>query len=138
MAQNLKFSAAQNILYTSSDSNQCLLQLSLGEKYAESGLADLSIRCGVPNRVPTGKTFRSRIERIEETQIREALTQANDQVLCALKKYGVFKRKATVAIDYTHQPFYGNPNTKNVIGNKPDRGTTWGYCYASIHVLFNK
>jgi hypothetical protein len=34
----------------------------------------------------------------------------------------------------TRQPFYGDPDAKNVIGGKQDRGTTGGYTYASIDI----
>jgi hypothetical protein len=70
----LKFPAAQNSLYSGSEINQCLIQLSLREDYAESGLANLSLKCTFPNRVPTGRTFRRRIERLEIKEIRKALT----------------------------------------------------------------
>lgn len=133
--EHLKFPAAKNSLYNSKDINHCLIQLSLSEGYAESGLADLSQKCNPKNRVPTGRTFRARIERLEEKQIHEALTKSNDQVLQVAKSYGVFRRKAVVAIDYTRDLFYGNPNTKNVVGGKQEKGTTWGYCYASIDVV---
>lgn len=133
--EHLKFSAAKNSLYSGSDINQCLIQLSLSEAYAESGLDTLSVKCNQRNRVPTGRTFRERIERLQETQIRKALTQANDQVLCVLKRHGVFKRRAVVAVDYRRQLFYGNPNATNVIGGKHERGTPWGYTYASIDVV---
>jgi len=132
---HLKFPAAKNSLYTSSHINHCLLQLSLSEGYAESGLTNLSVKCNPKNKVPTGRTFRGRVERLQEKEIREALIQANDQALGALKSRGVFKRRATVAIDFTRDLFYGNPNTKNVIGGKQERGTTWGYCYASIDIV---
>ena len=131
----LKFPSAKNSLYNSNDINQCLIQLSLSQSYAESGLADLSEKCDKSNRVPTGRTFRGRIERLAEKQIRDALIQANDQVLLILRSYSIFRRKATVAIDYTRQPFYGNPDAKNVIGGKQERGTTWGYTYASIDIV---
>ena len=131
----LHFPVAKNSFYTSSDINQCLIELSLSKSYAESGLACLSEKCNMPNRVPTGRTFRGRIERLAEKQIREALIEANDQVLLILRRYSIFKRKAVVAIDYTRQPFYGNPDTKNVIGGKQERGTTWGYTYASIDIV---
>jgi putative transposase len=131
----LKFSVAKNNLYTCNDINQCLIELSLTQSYAESGLADLSEKCNLPNKVPTGRTFRGRIERLAEKQIRDSLIQANDQVLLILRSYCVFRRKATVAIDYTRQPFYGDPDTKNVIGGKQERGTTWGYTYASIDIV---
>ena len=131
----LKFPAAKNSLYASSDLNQCLIQLSLSKSYAESGLANLSERCATSNKVPTGRTFRGRIERLAEKQIRDALIQANDQVLLTLRSYSLFRRKATVAIDYTRQPFYGNPDAKHVMGGKQERGTTWGYTYASIDIV---
>jgi putative transposase len=131
----LKFPIAKNNLYTSNDINHCLIELSLSQSYAESGLANLSEKCNLPNKVPTGRTFRGRIERLAEKQIRDALTQANDRVLLTLKSNCVFRRKATVAIDYTRQPFYGDPDTKNVIGGKQERGTTWGYTYASIDIV---
>lgn len=73
------------------------------QSYAESGLADLSEKCNMPNRVPTGRTFRGRIGRLAEKQIREALIEANDQVLLILRRYSVFRRKAVVAVDYTRQ-----------------------------------
>ena len=132
---HLQFPSAKNSLYNSSHINQCLIQLSLSKNYAESGLADLSEKCDTSNKVPTGRTFRGRIERLSEKQIRDALIQANDQVLLKLRSYSVFRRKAVVAIDYTRQPFYGDPDAKNVIGGKQERGTTWGYTYASIDIV---
>lgn len=131
----LKYPSAKNSLYTSNDINQCLIQLSMSKGYAESGLANLSEKCKSPNKVPTGRTFRGRIERLAEKQIRDALITANDQVLLILKSYCIFRRKATLAIDYTRQPFYGDPDTKNVIGGKQEKGTTWGYTYASIDIV---
>jgi hypothetical protein len=132
---HLQFPSAKNSLYSSNDINQCILELSLHKSYAESGLADLSEKCSPKNKVPTGRTFRGRIERLAEKQIREALIEANDEVLLILRRYCIFKRKATVAIDYTRQPFYGDPDTKNVIGGKRDRGTTWGYTYGSVDIV---
>jgi putative transposase len=133
--EHLKFPSAKNSLYTSCDINQCLIELSLSKNYAESGLANLSEKCDATNKVPTGRTFRGRIERLAEKQIREALIQSNDQVLLILRRYSIFRRKAVVAIDYTRQPFYGDPDTKNVIGGKQERGTCWGYTYASIDIV---
>jgi len=73
----LKFPVAKNSLYTNSDINQCLIQLSLSQNYAESGLANLQEKCGRSNKVPTARTFRGRIARLSEKQIRNALIQAN-------------------------------------------------------------
>jgi putative transposase len=135
LSEHLRFPAGKNSVYSSGNIHNCLIQLSLSEGYAESGLASLSVKCSLQNRVPTGRTFRGRIERLEEGDIREALTRANDQVLRAIKSHGVFKRRAVAAIDYTREPFYGNPNAKNVVGGRQERGTAWSYCYASIDIV---
>jgi len=133
--EHLKFPTAKNSIYNTSDINHCLIQLSLSEGYAESGLANLAEKCNPKNNTPTGRTFRARIESLDETQIREALTNSNDQVLQVIKSCGLFRRKAVVALDYTRDLFYGNPNAKNVVGGKQEKGTTWGYSYASIDVV---
>lgn len=130
----LTYPSGRNSLYNSSQINRCLIQLSLSKSYAESGLADLQEKCR-SNKVPTGRTFRGRVQRLAEKQIRDSLTAANDEVLHTLRGYGVLRRKAAVAIDYTTQPFYGDPDARNVIGGKHDRGTNWGYTYASIDIV---
>lgn len=135
MSKHLKFPAAKNSLYSSRNIHGCLLQLSLREGYAEGGLANLSLRCNLPNRVPTGRTFRGRVEQVEKGEVRRALTEANDEVLRTLKGFGVFRRRAVVAIDYVRKPFYGDPDAKMVVGGPYDRGTCWCYCYASIHIV---
>jgi len=143
MNQHLKFPAAKNSTYSSTDINHCLVQLSLSESYAESGLDTLSEKCdsqnkgktSIQNKVPTGRTFRGRIERLQETQIRQALTEANDQLLQTLQGCGVFRRNAVAAIDYNRDLFYGDQNAKNVIGGEHERGTSWAYCYGTIHVV---
>lgn len=135
MAKHLKFPAAKNSLYNTKNIHSCLLQLSLRGGYAEGGLADLSLRCSLPNHVPTGRAFRGRVERVDVGEIRRSLAEANDEVLRTLKGFGVFKRKAAAAIDYKRVPYYGSPSAEMVVGGPYDRGTPWCYCYASIHIV---
>jgi hypothetical protein len=92
MAKHLKFPAARNSLYSTRDIHGCLLQLSLREGYAEGGLTNLSLRCNLPDKAPTGRTFRGRVERVEVREIRRTLTEANDEALRTLKGFGVFRR----------------------------------------------
>ncbi len=135
MTEHLKFPAAKNSLYSTRDIHGCLLHLSLREGYAEGGLANLSLRCNLSNKVPTGRTFRGRVERVEAKEIREAFIEANDEVLRTVRGFGVFRRRAVVAIDYNRKPFYGDSKVKMVVGGPYDRGTSWSYCYASIHIV---
>ena len=79
---------------------------------------------------------RKKLERLSAQTIRDALIQANDQVLLILEGCSSLRRKATVAIDYTRQPFFGDPDAKNVIGGKNTREEqTGGYTYASIDIV---
>ena len=135
MSRHLKFPAAGNSLYSSREINSCLLNLSLMGGYAEGGLADLSLRCSLPNHVPTGRAFRGRVERVEVGEVRRILTEANDEVLHTLKGFGIFRRKAVVAVDYKRKPYYGDPCVEMVVGSPNVKGTSWCYCYASIHIV---
>jgi hypothetical protein len=60
--QHLKFPSAPNSLYNTRDINTCLLQLSIKESYAQGELANLQLKLTLPSRVPTGHTFRNKIE----------------------------------------------------------------------------
>ena len=135
MSTYLKFPSAPNSLYGTRKINACLLQLSLREGYAQGELANLQLKLNMRGWVPTGHTFRNRIEALSRNQVQEAFTFANDEILKAFKGQGILKRNAIVAIDYTHDPFYGDINAPMVIGGKQDRGTYWGYHYASIHIV---
>jgi hypothetical protein len=135
MSEYLKFQSAPNSLYNTRNINTCLLQLSIKEGYAQGELANLQLKLNTPSRVPTGHTFRNRVETLSKDQVQKAFTEANDEIIKILKAQGVFKRYAIVAIDYTHDPFYGDINAPMVIGGKQDRGTCWGYHYASIHIV---
>lgn len=135
MSEHIKFPSASNSLYNTRAINACLMQLSIREAYAQGELANLQLKLKLPSWVPTGHTFRSRVEALSRDQVQSAFTLANDEILKILKGCGVFKRHAVVAIDYTHDPFYGDINAPMVIGGKQDRGTCWGYNYASIHIV---
>lgn len=135
MNRHLKLEAARNSVFSSRHIHSCLLHLSLNEGYAEGGMVSLSSKCSLPNKVPTGRTFRDRVERVKAEEVCRSLTEANDEALRTLKGFGAFRRRAVVAIDYTRKPFYGDPNAEMVIGGPYLTGTPWSYCYASIHVV---
>jgi len=134
MNQYLKFPSAPNNLYNTRNINTCLLQLSIKESYAQGELANRQLKLTLPSRVPTC-TLRNKIETLNRNQVQQAFTAANDETIKILKAHGIFKRNAIVAIDYTHDPFYGDINAPMVIGGKQDRGTCWGYHYASIDIV---
>jgi putative transposase len=135
MSEHLKFPSAPNSLYNTRNINACLLQISIKEGNAQGELANLQLKLNMPRWVPTGHTFRNRVEAQSRDHVQAAFRWANDEIIKILKGKGVFKRHTTVAIDYTHDPFYGDINAPRVIGGKQDRGTCWGYHYASIHVV---
>lgn len=135
MGRHLKFEAARNSVFSSRDIHSCLVHLSLNEGYAEGGMANLSSKCSLSSKAPTGRTFRNRVERVEAKEVRRSLNEANDEVLRTLKGLGVFRRRAVVAIDYVRKPYYGDPNAEMVVGGPYLMGTPWYHCYASIHLV---
>ena len=136
MSQHLSFEAAPNRSYTPKEINMCLLYMCLNEEYAEGGMSALSSEIELPNRVPTGRTVRNRLQTQNAREILAEVTQANDALLYKLRQFGVFRRRVTVAIDFTRNLFYGDhEHTPRVLGGKYEKGTCYGYKYASIHVV---
>jgi hypothetical protein len=134
--QHLMFEAAQNSVYTSLKIIRCLLYLCLNKEYAEGGMTTLSSQTKLPNKVPTGRTLRNRFQTINAKEAHENLTEANNALIGKLRKLGVFRRKVTVAIDFTRNLFYGDhEHTPRVRGGKFEKGTCYGYVYASIHIV---
>lgn len=98
----------------------------------------LSDKTELPNKVPTGRTLRNRLQTANAKDIQTCLTEANDTLLNKLRKLGqgIFKRKVTVAIDFTRNLFYGDhEHTPRVRGGKYEKGTCYAYVYASIHIV---
>jgi hypothetical protein len=130
------FEAAQNSVYTSLKIIRCLLYLCLNKEYAEGGMTTLSSQTKLPNKVPTGRTLRNRLQTINAKEAHENLTEANNALIGKLRKLGVFRRKVTVAIAFTRNLFYGDhEDTPRVRGGKFEKGTCYGYVYASIHIV---
>jgi hypothetical protein len=110
MGRHLKFEAARNSVFSSRNIHSCLLHLSLREGYTEGGMADLSSKCSLSSKVPTGRTLRNRVERVEAKEVRRSLNEANDEVLRTLKGLGVFRRRAVVADSQ-----YSSENVRDLI-----------------------
>jgi len=63
------------------------------------------------------------------------LTEANDEALRRLKAMGVFRRRAIAAVDYTYQPYYGDPNAPMVVGGRYQLGSPWFYAHAGLRLV---
>ena len=106
----LSLEAAANTVYTSRQIISYLLYLCIKKEYAQGGMTILSNKTKCPKKVPTGRTLRNRLQTTNAKDIQTYLTEANNALLNKLRKlgHGIFKRKVTVAIDFTRNLFYGD------------------------------
>jgi hypothetical protein len=79
---------------------------------------------------PASRTVRYRLEKMKFLEIMNAFQKINGNILHTVKKWGKFKLPVLLSIDITHIHFYGK-RRKFVRGMEEDRGTRYGYAYAS-------
>ena len=95
---------------------------------------------------PSGRTLRYRLGKLEFSEVESAFLKANQKILSYFRKKRKFKRVLSlfkkgkkphlvvlISIDKTHEPCYGK-RRKYACGMKRDRGTNYGYEYASVVV----
>jgi hypothetical protein len=128
--EHLAIPAAPNSHFKSEELLESLVYLSLGKRYAESGLEDL--RC--TREAPSSDTLLRRLKMVKSEDAHGMLVQANDEVIRKLKRRRVFRMPVLAAIDYSDDRFYGRYNSK-IRRSKKDRGTNLFYTHASLHVV---
>jgi hypothetical protein len=128
--EHLVMPAASNSHFTNEQMAECLLYLSVEERYAESGLEDL----GFNREAPSADTLLYRLKKLESDDAHSMLVDVNDAILDELRKRGVFRKPVIAAIDLTDDPYYGEYN-KHLRRSRKERGTNLFYTYASFHIV---
>ncbi len=130
LKEHLIIPGAPNSHYKSEELLQCLVYLSLGKRYAESGLEDLACT----REVPSADTLLRRLRIVKSDEAYDMLVQANDEVIRKLRRRRVFRMPVLVAIDFSDDRYYGEYNSK-IRRSKKDRGTNLFYTHASLHIV---
>ena len=96
--------------------------------YAESAMKALA--AGLGRDVPSGRWIRDRVRSVPEQRMFAALSDGIDMTVAQLKKTGMLRGPATVAIDKHLIPRYDKRPDPYLVGSKPKDGTTLfeGYC----------
>lgn len=81
-------------------------------------------------RHPSPRLIRHRLEKLEFSEVMNAFQKINKNILNFVKKKRKFKMPVLLSIDITHKHFYGK-RRKYACGMERDRGTNYGYKYAS-------
>ncbi len=128
--EHLVIPSAPNCHYKTEELVQCLVYLSLGKRYAESGLDDLACT----REAPSADTLLRRLKIVKSDDAYDMLVQANDEVIRKLRRRRVFRRPVLAAIDFSDDRYYGEYNNK-IRRSKKDRGTNLFYTHASLHIV---
>jgi len=129
--EHLVIPSAPNSHFKSDELVRCLIYLSIGKRYAESGLEDL----GCTRESPSADTLLRRLKMMKSSEdAYSMLVQANDEVLRKLRRRRIFRMPVIVAIDFSDDRYYGRYNSK-IRRSKKDRGTDLFYTHASLHIV---
>jgi hypothetical protein len=128
--EHLVIPSAPNCHFKSEELAQCLIYLSLGKRYAESGLEDLACT----REAPSADTLLRRLKKVKSDDAYAMLVQTNDEVIRKLRRRRVFRMPVLAAIDFSDDRYYGEYNSK-IRRSKKDRGTNLFYTHASLHIV---
>jgi len=88
--------------------------------------------------VPNAKTVFRRIKKIDTKEWIFRYERANRKLLEHARKARVFKGFVDLSIDIHDIPYYGDKNTKGVVGTKRKLGTNWAFRYMTVCVTSQK
>ena len=109
----------------------------------EDAVKSVKRRCPIVHgmklpKVPTAHTVFDRIRKVSTKEWIERFEEANDKLLKMAKKRRAFKGFVDLAVDLHGVPFYGNKNTRGIVGTQKKRGTHWVYQYMTVCVTAQK
>jgi predicted house-cleaning noncanonical NTP pyrophosphatase (MazG superfamily) len=82
--------------------------------------------------IHSNKKILETISEFDLDDINEIILETREVIFRVLKRFGFYKRKTIVSIDFHDKPFYGNKHIKEIIGTKRKLGTNFAYRYATI------
>lgn len=83
-------------------------------------------------KIYSNKKILDTVGNFDQGMIEEFAMQTRKVIFKVAKRFGFCKRKTIVSIDFHDKAFYGNKNTKEVVGTKRKLGTNFAYSYITI------
>jgi hypothetical protein len=134
------FEMKQFAWYKKADLIDLALRIALMNCYAEGYTKALRKEKKKKNKkerksTPTSETF---LDYLKTQNINDILEIAKTQIAqCTelLVKKGVTLNNLAIAFDWHDVRFYGKHDKEGVLGTKPERGTSYAYCYLTVSVI---
>jgi hypothetical protein len=138
---SIPISGRHNALYDEKDLHHALIELSISNGYAESGMKGLALEAAASSserRVPSGSWVRDMVEGggVPEAEMREKLDRALASTLDQVKVFKLFAVPVMAAIDKHDLPRYDKDVDKGFLrrGKRKD-GTTRFETYATLQCV---
>jgi len=87
---------------------------------------------------PASNTILYHLKKHNPESVKTVFTKVSDELFKIAKRSGRFnRRKFDVAVDYTFQHYYGDPDHPNIVNSKYDHGTIRYFKYISLDIVEN-
>jgi hypothetical protein len=123
-----------NSLYDEADLQRSLIALSIGNRYAESGMRRLAVDAS-STRVPSGSWVRDAVARLSEKDVTEKVEGALDSTLVGLKRFDVFTGPVMAGLDKHQIPRHDEKMEPFITRGKRKAGTTKFETYATLQCV---
>ena len=129
------FQMKQFAWYKKANLIDLMLKIALMNCYAE-GLTNALRKQKTKRRtIPTSETLLAylKTQTISDT-LQVAKTQIAKCVMLIVKK-GLVLKSVAIAFDWHDVRFYEKHDKEGVVGTKPERGTSYAYCYLTVSII---
>ncbi len=129
----IKIELRHNSKYTKNNILDVLVHSALEGCFTHGGALSFKTQ---KSESPASNTILYHLKKLDKESIKSIFMKVSDEILILAKKSGAFrKRKFDVSIDYTFQHYYGDPNHRDIVYSREDRGTTKYFKYATIDIV---
>lgn len=126
------FRVPQNARYKPNDLADVLIHASTSPTDSiESAVQDL-MQSYPGSKIPNADTIHNYLKNYEKDELLNSFNKMN----MLLNQCSFISHTAqTLAIDFHNNPYYGNINTKGVVGIQPKNSTSWGYSWLTTDIV---
>ena len=118
--------------YSAEDATNVLLHAATSSSDSiEAAVQDLQVMYPI-SRIPCADTVHTYMKENDVGEMLSFFRKMNSEFIDMLD---IGNSPQTVAMDFHTIPYYGDKNTKGVVGIQPKNGTSWGYSYLTADLV---
>ncbi len=131
----IKLDIKHNAKYTKNTILDVLVHSALEGSFTNGGALSYKKNGSIS---PASNTILYHLKKHDPKSTKAIFTKVSDELFRIAKRSGKFnKRKFDVAVDYTFQHYYGDPNHPNIVNSKYDHGTIRYFKYITLDIVEN-